>query len=205
MPDVDTVSCKPSRLAATCERGDPALAALLRLPAVGDNAAMQTEPPKADPPKRKRRWFQFSLRTLMIVVTLLAVPCAYVGWQAKIVSERRNWLANPQFVCLPNDPENCSLPWIRRLFGDTECIFMIADDAVSDADLAACRSAFPELDVRRDKDQPTGAQIHFRNGTLIFGPVEYERDHCSEVPAPTWQPSLNQTLLKYEPLPDSRH
>jgi hypothetical protein len=28
---------------------------------------MQTEPPKADPPKRKRRWFQFSLRTLMIV------------------------------------------------------------------------------------------------------------------------------------------
>jgi hypothetical protein len=38
----------------------------LRLPAVTDNAAMQTEPPKADPPKRKRRWFQFSLRSLMI-------------------------------------------------------------------------------------------------------------------------------------------
>jgi hypothetical protein len=50
---------------------------------------MQTEPPKADPPKRKRRWFQFSLRTLMIVVTLLAVPLSYVGWQAKIVRERK--------------------------------------------------------------------------------------------------------------------
>ena len=25
---------------------------------------MQTDPPKADPPKRRRRWFQFSLRTL---------------------------------------------------------------------------------------------------------------------------------------------
>jgi hypothetical protein len=48
---------------------DPA-ALLLRL-AVEDNAAMQTEPTKADPPKRKRRWFQFSLRTLMIGVTLL--------------------------------------------------------------------------------------------------------------------------------------
>jgi hypothetical protein len=35
---------------------------------------MPTEPPKAEPPKRKRRWFQFSLRSLMIVVTLLAVP-----------------------------------------------------------------------------------------------------------------------------------
>ena len=33
---------------------------------------------KADLPKRKRRWFQFSLRTLLIVVTLLAVPCWFV-------------------------------------------------------------------------------------------------------------------------------
>jgi hypothetical protein len=33
---------------------------------------MQTELPKADPPKRKRRWFQFSLRSLMIVVTVVA-------------------------------------------------------------------------------------------------------------------------------------
>jgi hypothetical protein len=168
---------------------------------------METDPSNAEPPKRQRRWFQFRLRTLLIVVTLLAVPCAYVGWQARIVTERRNWLANPQFGSWPwgDDPPNCSLPWIRRLLGDTECIFMIADDAVSDADLAACRSAFPELDVRRDKDQPTGATIHFRNGTVILGPVEYERDHGSEVPAPTWQPSLNQTLLKYEPLPNSRH
>ncbi len=37
---------------------------------------MQTEPPKAEPPKRKRRWYQFNLRTLMIV-TLLVVACAY--------------------------------------------------------------------------------------------------------------------------------
>ena len=51
---------------------------LLPLPAVADNAAMQAEPPKADPPKRKRRWFQFSLRTLMIVVTLLC-RCRRLG------------------------------------------------------------------------------------------------------------------------------
>ena len=50
---------------------------------------METEPPKAEPPERKRRWCQFSLRTLMISVTLLAVPCGYVGWQAKIVRERK--------------------------------------------------------------------------------------------------------------------
>ena len=32
---------------------------------------MEAEPPKAEP-KRKRRWFQFRLRSLMIGVTLLA-------------------------------------------------------------------------------------------------------------------------------------
>ena len=61
---------------------------MLPLPAVGDDAAMQTEPPKAEPPKRKRRWYQFSLRSLLIVVTLLAVPCAYVSWQAEIAKRR---------------------------------------------------------------------------------------------------------------------
>jgi hypothetical protein len=41
------------------------------------------------------RRFQFRLRTLLIVVTLLGVACAYVGWQAKIVRQRAvmlNWL-----------------------------------------------------------------------------------------------------------------
>ncbi len=37
---------------------------------------MEAEPPKADPLKRKRRWFQFSLRTLMIGGTVLASALA---------------------------------------------------------------------------------------------------------------------------------
>jgi hypothetical protein len=40
-----------------------------------------------------RRRFQFRLRTLMIVVSLLAMPLGYVGWQAKIVRERKAVLA----------------------------------------------------------------------------------------------------------------
>jgi hypothetical protein len=52
---------------------------LLRLPAARNNAAVKAEPPQAEPPKPKRRRFQFRLRTLMIGVTLLAVPCAYAG------------------------------------------------------------------------------------------------------------------------------
>jgi hypothetical protein len=45
---------------------------------------MQTEPSKADapeaaPPKRKRRWFQFSLRTLLMVVAVVAMLAAIIS------------------------------------------------------------------------------------------------------------------------------
>src|ERR1700680_5163089 len=63
-----------------------------------DNEAMENEPPK-----HQRRWFQFSLRTLLIGVTLLAVPCAYVGSHAKIIHRRKamlNKLTRLEGACL---------------------------------------------------------------------------------------------------------
>ena len=47
---------------------------------------MQTESPEAEPPKRKRRWFQFSLRTMLSIVTILAGVSAWLGaiWHAKL-------------------------------------------------------------------------------------------------------------------------
>jgi hypothetical protein len=99
---------------------------LPRLPAAADNAAMQTEPPQAEPPKRKRRWFQFSLRSLLIVVTVLAAVCGYVGWQAKIVNHRRELLRGIRdgsaryslATDLPlTDPPR--IPWIREWLGDS--------------------------------------------------------------------------------------
>jgi hypothetical protein len=49
---------------------------------------MEAEPPKADPPKRKRRWFQFSLRTLMIGVVLWAIGCWLVFDRVRLLRER---------------------------------------------------------------------------------------------------------------------
>jgi hypothetical protein len=115
-----------------------ALAALLaapnplpRMPAAGDNGAMQTAPPRADLPKRRRRWSQFSLRTLMIVVTLLAVPCAYVCHEAKIVAKRKALLAMelgpdvtpPGWWRSSESPP--SLPLVRRWLGDQPICSMI--------------------------------------------------------------------------------
>jgi hypothetical protein len=95
--------------------------------------------------------FQFRLRTLMIGVTLLAVPCAYVGWQAAIVRVRLGILANFQ------DPPHI-IKWhtihlgdksqapglLRRWLGDKEVgslFFAKRDDAERHHDL------FPEARI----------------------------------------------------------
>jgi hypothetical protein len=112
---------------------------------------MEAETPKAEPPKRKRRWFQFSLRTLVIVVTLFALPCSYVSRQAIIVRKRLQELdrLTPEhsiYVILdPNDSRGV-LPFIRRLLGDKS----VADIHVMGSTLAEIKrinEVFPEADV----------------------------------------------------------
>ena len=47
---------------------------------------MQSEPSKADPPKRKRRRFQFSLRSLLLFTLVCAIAC---GWLGKKIEQKR--------------------------------------------------------------------------------------------------------------------
>jgi hypothetical protein len=61
----------------------------LRLRVAADNAAIQTEPTKANAPKRKRRWVQFSLRTLLIVTLICAIASAWVARRMKQKREER--------------------------------------------------------------------------------------------------------------------
>jgi hypothetical protein len=94
-------------------------------------------------PKRNRRHFQFSLRTLLIGVTLLAVPCAYVGWQAKIVREREEYLKNHDHIMVPNpfEENKPSVPWILSVLGATPVFRVIV---ANDADLERAVALFPE-------------------------------------------------------------
>jgi hypothetical protein len=48
-------------------------------PVAADNAAMEADLIKAAPPKRKRRRFQFSLRTVIIFTATIAIGCAWLG------------------------------------------------------------------------------------------------------------------------------
>src|SRR5258708_7595905 len=86
---------------------------------------MQTESPKADPPKRKRRRFQFSLRTLLIFTLVVAVACAWLG--RKIEQKRREreaveaivkkggvaWYEMENGIEKPAGPD-----WLRNLLGE---------------------------------------------------------------------------------------
>jgi hypothetical protein len=113
-------------------------------------ADSKVEPLKPDPPKRRR--FQFRLRTLMIVVTLLAVPLGYVGWQAKIVRERRSMLgtidaAGGRYLAINvgDLPAGMTGPgWIRRFLGDVAVVEIdFHASSLSQDDL---KEKFPEAD-----------------------------------------------------------
>jgi hypothetical protein len=78
----------------------------------------------AEPGMPRRRWYQFRLRTLLVVVTLLAIPCGYVGWQARIVHERKAVIAEVERLGgsyssrRPSMFEAGDPCWIRLMLGD---------------------------------------------------------------------------------------
>jgi hypothetical protein len=57
---------------------------------------MEADPTNADQPKRKRRWFQFSLRTLLVGVTVSALLCGeaacLLGDLPRLLQERESLL-----------------------------------------------------------------------------------------------------------------
>src|ERR1041385_1611090 len=77
---------------------------------------------------------QFRLRTLMIAVTLLAVPLGYIGWQGKIVRGRKAMREHIKLVddgeCWPVRHATGSVPWIRQLLGDEEVVYFELPDTI---------------------------------------------------------------------------
>jgi hypothetical protein len=103
----------------------------------------------ADQPSPRLR-FQFRLRTLMIGVTLLAIVCGYVGWQAKIVRERRaelNRVIDGRLFGIAGSDERRAIPWIRRVLADQQVYSIMMPVGSDRAELDRLRSLFPEAKV----------------------------------------------------------
>jgi hypothetical protein len=109
--------------------------------------------------KRKRRWFQFSLRTLLIAVTLLAVPLGYAGWQAKISRGRAAAVTevmgsggmvigaeglSPSKLASDRD---YSIPFLRRWMGDHAVLQIFYKRGTTDDDVRRLRRLFPEARI----------------------------------------------------------
>jgi hypothetical protein len=112
---------------------------------------MEAEPPKADLPKRKRRWFQFRLRTLLIGVTLFCVVVGgYIGWQTKIVRARQAWLSSNRqtwhegyFTEYVRENPVARPSWIRLWLGDDSYSQICAQPGV----IKEAVALFPEAQI----------------------------------------------------------
>jgi hypothetical protein len=110
---------------------------------------MEAEPLKADQPKRKRRWFQFSLRTLMIATAIIAVGSALVATRLRRAQRQRAAvkailkdggivLYDYELDSKDNQIAGAQCPgpeWLRSLFGDDFFADVVGVEAKTDASL----------------------------------------------------------------------
>ncbi len=98
-----------------------------------------------------RHRFQFSLRTLMIGVTLFCITASgYVGWQAKFVRARRAELTRVVALrCLVgiDDNDDRGISWIRRVLGDKHVASIKLPVEWDAAELDRLGVLFPEAKV----------------------------------------------------------
>ena len=101
------------------------------------------------PASPKRRWFQFKLRTLLVGVVLLSIPCTSSAHEIRIVRARANWLGQHDWTLDEEywdarkvQPE--AQPWYRRVFGDISVAYLKAHNP---AESRTAKELFPEADV----------------------------------------------------------
>jgi hypothetical protein len=117
-----------------------------------------TELVAAAPPKRKRRWFQFSLRSLLIFMAIVAIACAWLAHEAHAVQQRkslRQWIEEGGGTCVVNDLGSHIPPGskieepslIRRWLGDETVRTVFLPRKTSDRDLQRIKTWFPGADL----------------------------------------------------------
>lgn len=102
-------------------------------------------------PAPKRRWFKFSLRTLFVVMTVVAATLGWLSWRFEQARERRTIMiqylrAGAGFGDTDRDRRE---PLFWEFFGDVGPIMDIElpSDKFTEADQRRLQSIFPEIPV----------------------------------------------------------
>ena len=105
-----------------------------------------------------RRQFRFSVRTLLVFVTVLAMPLAWLSWQAKIASDRkraRDWInENLEVGCgslaLVDGRDPFETSWVREKLGDErQAPYIFMPHWTGDAKMQELARLFPETHFER--------------------------------------------------------
>jgi len=106
---------------------------------------MSTKPPD------RRRWFQFSLGTLFVVMTLVAL---WLAWELNFIRERkamRRTIAEKGFVSTVKEwnseagrVSQAKVPFWRVWLGDEAIAMIMLEQGATEFDLEQVRSRFPE-------------------------------------------------------------
>lgn len=105
--------------------------------------------------KPRRRWFQFSLRTLLIVVMVLSGPFAWTAYQLNWLRERHEILPDGNTSSGPTRMKavfHCgngyaAAPWPLRLFGEAGCYALSTTFTDSSPEVIRLRRLFPEAEI----------------------------------------------------------
>ncbi len=136
--------------------------------------------------KPRRSWFRFSLRTLLVLMTVL---CCWLAWESSIVRQRKALLAEmrasgafnitparnwnppplPPAASPPALPRRASISWVRRCLGDEAIQYVWYFNVPPNVDMARVQRAFPETEFREVLPEPCHPGC-FPRGTLVDTP-----------------------------------
>jgi hypothetical protein len=115
----------------------------------------------------EHRWFSFSLRTLLIVMTSLGCVLGWVGWNLKMVRQReatRSWLENQgglvceyksthPYAVVPQTyrsyDASCEPSWLRKMLGDQTVRVVDLPPALTEAQRKMIEEVFSEAEMRQ--------------------------------------------------------
>jgi hypothetical protein len=109
----------------------------------------------------RRRW-SFTLRTLFVVVTVLAIPLSWVGYQLNWIRERHRALEGGRVSHMwrkissehPDEFGADDPPWQLRLFGERCRGETLIADGLSDDEAKRIQSLFPEYKLHNVFNRP---------------------------------------------------